>query len=146
MTVLARYRLDYLNDKLATAVRWSAGAVAPEHHAALAAWQQLKDRRDAGGDPAEEKRAKRVETRAQVAAAAYTVRRCCDEFLRSYEGTVTPKTYREAFQTAYFGKFPDHQALDQELLGHVAERARQELVTAHPEWADPSTLSIGTDA
>ncbi len=58
--------------------------------AALVAWQSVKDRRDAGADPALERKA------ARVPVAVYTVRRACDDFLRAYRGTVAPKTFHEA--------------------------------------------------
>lgn len=64
--------------------------------AALATWQPLKAARDAGADPAAEKRAKRQQQAADQAEAAYTVRRACDDWLAQYQGTVAPKTYREA--------------------------------------------------
>lgn len=64
--------------------------------AALAAWQPLKARRDAGGDPAAEKRAKRAHQRTQEASDALTVRRVCDDYLAGLEKRVAPKTYAEA--------------------------------------------------
>lgn len=63
---------------------------------ALAAWQALKDRRDAGADPAAEKRAARHQAAAEAVRQAYTVAKARDEFLRAYRGTVAPKTYAEA--------------------------------------------------
>jgi integrase len=60
--------------------------------AALAAWERVKAQRDAGGDPAAEKR---TAARA-VKAESYTVRRGCDDYLAGYEAHVAPKTYAEA--------------------------------------------------
>lgn len=64
--------------------------------AALAAWQAAKDARDAGADLSLDRRRTRAAQAAQAAAARYTVRRACDDFLRAYAGTVAPKTHREA--------------------------------------------------
>ena len=64
--------------------------------AALAAWERTKQARDAGADPAAEKRAKRVEAAARAGADAYTVRRACDLWLAQHQRRVTAKTYREA--------------------------------------------------
>jgi integrase len=64
--------------------------------AALAAWERLKQERDAGADPAAEKRQRRQDASAQARQATYTVRRACDEYLQRYRATVTPKTYTEA--------------------------------------------------
>jgi len=64
--------------------------------AALAAWERVKTARDAGADPAVEKRQRRAEATVQVRATAYTVRRACDDWLTGYQGTVAPKTYAEA--------------------------------------------------
>lgn len=72
--------------------RWPAMSFA----AALAAWERLKARRDAGGDPAAEKRAARHEAEADRVAVAYTVRRACDEYLAAYQTAVAPRTYAEA--------------------------------------------------
>lgn len=63
---------------------------------ALAAWERLRSERDAGRDPAQEKRQQRHQTAAQARVAGYTVRKASDEFLSAYAGTVTPKTYAEA--------------------------------------------------
>jgi integrase len=60
--------------------------------AALAAWERRKAERDAGGDPAAEKRAAAVEAKAEH----YTVRRACADFLAAYKNQVAPKTYAEA--------------------------------------------------
>lgn len=60
--------------------------------AALSAWEKVKAQRDAGGDPAAEKRGRAKTERVEK----YTVRRACDDFLRDYESTVAPKTYAEA--------------------------------------------------
>jgi integrase len=67
--------------------------------AALAAWQKLKDQRDAGADPAMAKRAAARESKVE----AYTVRKACDDFLRDYRGTVAPRTYAEAERTIEVG-------------------------------------------
>lgn len=64
--------------------------------AALAAWERVKQQRDAGGDPAAEKRQRRAEAAGQSRAAAYTVRRACDDYLADYAHQVAPKTYAEA--------------------------------------------------
>lgn len=64
--------------------------------AALAAWERVKAQRDAGGDPAAEKRATRRQQAEQARGASFTVRRCCDDFLAAYADQVAPKTYREA--------------------------------------------------
>jgi integrase len=64
--------------------------------AALAAWERLKVARDAGGDPAAEKRAKRHQKAAAASAEAYTVRRACDDWLAQHKRRVLPKTYAEA--------------------------------------------------
>lgn len=63
---------------------------------ALAAWERAKAARDAGGDPAAEKRQRRQATATQAQEAAYTVRRACDDYLADYRGQVTAKTYAEA--------------------------------------------------
>jgi integrase len=63
---------------------------------ALSAWEKLRVERDAGADPAAEKRQRRAEVAGRLQVAAYTVRRACDDWLASYQGTVAPKTYREA--------------------------------------------------
>lgn len=60
--------------------------------AALAAWERVKAQRDAGGDPAAEKRG----AARAVKAETYTVRRACDDYLAAYAGQVAPKTYTEA--------------------------------------------------
>lgn len=62
--------------------------------AALAAWERAKARRDAGGDPAAEKRAAAAGKR----IVAYTVRRGCEDYLRDLEALVAPKTYAEALR------------------------------------------------
>jgi integrase len=64
--------------------------------AALAAWHAVKAARDAGGDPAAEKKAKRADAAAQAAAEVLTVRRVCDDYLAWLERRVAPKTYAEA--------------------------------------------------
>jgi integrase len=63
---------------------------------ALAAWEKLRQAREAGADPAADKRQQRTEAAAQAQAEAYTVRRACDHWLAGYQGTVAPKTYNEA--------------------------------------------------
>jgi integrase len=67
--------------------------------AALAAWERKKTERDAGADPAAEKKAAR--RAAQV--TGYLVRHAIADFLRDYEGTVAPKTYAEAERTLRVG-------------------------------------------
>ncbi len=64
--------------------------------AALAAWERVKQQRDAGGDPAAEKRKRWTEAAGQARAAAYTVLRACDDYLADYAHQVAPKTYAEA--------------------------------------------------
>jgi len=63
---------------------------------ALAAWEPVKASRDAGGDPAAEKKAKRAAVAAKAAAEVLTVRKVCDDFLAWQQFRVTPKTYAEA--------------------------------------------------
>jgi len=63
---------------------------------ALAAWEKLRQAREAGADPAAEKRQRRAEAAGRAQVAAYTVRQACDNWLASYQGTVAPKTYGEA--------------------------------------------------
>jgi len=63
---------------------------------ALAAWEKLRMQREAGADPAAERRQRRAETAAQGAATAYTVRQACNNWLDGYRGTVAPRTYGEA--------------------------------------------------
>jgi hypothetical protein len=72
--------------------RWPAMALP----AALAAWQPLKEARDAGADPAAEKRQRRREAAVQTAAGRFTVRAACADYLRAYRAAVAPKTYAEA--------------------------------------------------
>lgn len=64
--------------------------------AALAAWQKLREQRDAGTDPARDKRERRRQAAVEAREGAFTVRKACDDFLSSYADTVSPKTYREA--------------------------------------------------
>ena len=64
--------------------------------AALAAWQKVREQRDAGTDPARDKRERRRQAAVEAREGQYTVRKACDDFLSSYAGTVTPKTYGEA--------------------------------------------------
>lgn len=63
---------------------------------ALATWQPIKEARDAGADPAAEKKAKRAEAAAQAAADELTVRKVCDNYLAWLRKRVAPKTYAEA--------------------------------------------------
>lgn len=64
--------------------------------AALAAWHTQKTARDAGGDPAADKKAKRAEAQAHAEVGATTVRKVCDDYLAWMGRRVTPKTYAEA--------------------------------------------------
>jgi integrase len=71
--------------------------------AAFVAWEQARASRDAGTDPAADRRAERAQERAEVAqrrelkrTGVYTVRKLCDAYLGTYAGTVAPKTYAEA--------------------------------------------------
>lgn len=63
---------------------------------ALAAWQPLKVARDAGGDPAAEKKARRAEMAAQASVEALTVRKVCNDYLAWLQRRVEPKTHGEA--------------------------------------------------
>lgn len=72
--------------------RWPALAFA----GALAAWERLKQQRDAGADPAAEKRAKRAAAVQASSASAYTVAHLVADYLRDYQSAVAPKTYAEA--------------------------------------------------
>lgn len=65
--------------------------------AALAAWHKVKDERDAGGDPARDRRERKRAAAAK--SEALTVRQAAGEFLADYKGTVAPKTYAEAART-----------------------------------------------
>ncbi len=60
--------------------------------AALSAWEKVKALRDAGADPAAEKRAASRELK----TTAYTVADACADFLRDYSHAVAPRTYAEA--------------------------------------------------
>jgi integrase len=64
--------------------------------AALAAWHPMKTARDAGGDPAAEKKQRRAQAVAQAEEAALTVRKVCDDYLSWLQRRVTPKTHGEA--------------------------------------------------
>lgn len=71
--------------------------------AALLAWEGKRGSRDAGLDPAADRRAARAEAKAerkraqtQLRASVYTVKRLCDDHLAGYKGTVVDSTYREA--------------------------------------------------
>ena len=72
--------------------RWPAMPLA----AALAAWQTAKAARDAGADPAAERRQTRHASVARRKETAYTVRKACNDYLADYASHVTPKTYAEA--------------------------------------------------
>jgi len=87
--------------------------------AALAAWQQLKDQRDAGQDPAAERRTQRSDAAAARAAARYTLRQACSEWLADYVHQVTPKTYAEA-----------RRLLDSTAVAKVAEREASSITRA----------------
>lgn len=64
--------------------------------AALAAWQRVKAERDAGGDPAAQRREHRRAERMKVNPVRFTVANARQEFLAAYAGTVAPRTYAEA--------------------------------------------------
>lgn len=64
--------------------------------AALAAWHPMKTARDAGGDPAAEKKQRRAQAVAQAEEAALTVRKVCDDYLAWLQRRVTPRTHGEA--------------------------------------------------
>lgn len=64
--------------------------------AALAAWERLKKARDAGADPAAERRSKRQEAAAAGQEQAYTVARAVSDYLASYRAAVASRTYAEA--------------------------------------------------
>lgn len=64
--------------------------------AALVAWERLRAMREAGVDPAIEKRERREKVAAVAQETRYTVRRACDEYLTAYRDSVAPKTYAEA--------------------------------------------------
>ena len=63
---------------------------------AMGAWEAARQQRATGVDPVQHKRAERVVAVAARVGAAYTVRVLCNEHLAAYQGTVAPKTYREA--------------------------------------------------
>lgn len=70
--------------------------------AALVAWQQARDARGRGADPSVTRKSLKrsgqayaESLRSDRARAPYTVRRLTDEYLASYRGTVTEKTYGE---------------------------------------------------
>ncbi len=67
--------------------------------AALSAWEKVKSQRDAGADPAAEKRAAAREIR----TSAYTVADACADYLGDYQHVVAPKTYAEAERTIATG-------------------------------------------
>lgn len=64
--------------------------------AALGAWERVRAERDAGADPAAQRRAQRVEAAAKDASRAYTVRKACDDYLAAYARQVAAKTFAEA--------------------------------------------------
>lgn len=64
--------------------------------AALAAWERLRAIRDAGTDPAADKRQRRRQAVAEARESRYTVRAACTDYLAAYCGQVTPKTFNEA--------------------------------------------------
>lgn len=86
---------------------------------ALSAWEKLRQQREAGADPAAEKRQRRTEAAEVAQLEAYTVRRACNDWLASYQGTVAPKTYGEA------------ERLLRVELGDLAGRAAAELTRGH---------------
>lgn len=86
--------------------------------AALAKWQSMKEARDAGADPAAEKKARRVQVAAQAAVEAMTVRRVCDDFLAWHQRRVEPRTYAES-----------KRLLDRE-LGSIAARPAASITRA----------------
>lgn len=63
---------------------------------ALAAWHVQKVARDAGGDPAAEKKARRAHAAVQASVEALTVRKVCDDYLAWHQRRVAPRTYAEA--------------------------------------------------
>jgi hypothetical protein len=70
--------------------------------AALVAWQQARDARATGADPAASRKSDRHDqrrlaqrVRKERAQTGYTVRRLADDYLSSYAGTVAPKTFAE---------------------------------------------------
>lgn len=70
--------------------------------AALVAWQRARELRESGADLSAQRRANKADQRTSAetarrerARAAYTVRRLVDDYLISYRGTVTDKTYDE---------------------------------------------------
>lgn len=71
--------------------------------AALLAWEVARKDRDAGQDPAADRRVARAQAEAEQKRAqalrrtgVYTVRRLCDAYLVRYQGTVAASTYNEA--------------------------------------------------
>lgn len=72
--------------------RWPAMSAT----AAGTEWESLRAIRDAGRDPAQERRVNRTDKRAEPAPApVMTVRHVVDAYLAAYAGTVAPKTYLE---------------------------------------------------
>lgn len=64
--------------------------------AALATWQVQRAARDAGADPAADRRASRQEAAAEERSTRYTVRVVAAEYLKHYRGSVVAKTFAEA--------------------------------------------------
>jgi integrase len=64
--------------------------------AALAAWQRLKALRDAGVDPAAQRRERRQLEASKERSGRLTVAKVRQEFLAAYAGTVAARTYAEA--------------------------------------------------
>lgn len=71
---------------------WPAMGIA----AALAAWERVRAQRDAGADPAQERKQGRAALARQAVTESFTVQAACAGFLRAYSGTVAPRTYAEA--------------------------------------------------
>lgn len=86
--------------------------------AALAAWERARAQRDAGVDPADEKRQRRRQATVDAHAVAYTARKACTEYLKTYKGEVAAKTYAEA-----------KRLLERE-LGELDERPAAEVTRA----------------
>lgn len=62
---------------------------------ALVAWEKLRKLREAGEDPAADKKQRRRAAIGAAAVSSYTVRRACDNWLASYRGAVSHRTYAE---------------------------------------------------
>ena len=74
--------------------------------AALAAWHRVKAERDAGGDPAAERRERRHAAVSKERSGRLTVARVRQEFLAAYAENVAPKTYTEAIRLLERGLAP----------------------------------------